>query len=481
MPAVFWFDPACEEQVALGRPGFTPGRLPRLLAEDLETLPFFLAGPDDVVLLRRQPRSCFLNQLRAAGFAVPGWVDLPGGRIDVPARARVLALVQSGSSEAGTQIQALPELARGRRPAAVAHSRSPEERGSAKSLLLQPWGWSPQTSSLLAPLASLDGVVGLSCWTDSLSRLYSKAFSVEVLHNFLAGRHETWLCGSEAVGAVCTDVLQVSDRLKRCLQQTSTTQAVIKAQYGQAGRHQLLVTTPCLQPPQRSWLGRVLQTHGAVVVEPWLDRVKDLSLHVDVEPEGTSRLRGWVRFLTDRRGQFRGVVIAGQPPALGQTAPAGIPPQSFRSLMVDLAEHVGRSFRGTGFQGPAGIDMLVYRDRGHGRLKPVVEINPRFTMGRLGLHLAGHLAPGCAALWVLLGMRDIRAAGFQSAPALVGCLQKRLPWQRSGQGIERGVLATTDPERAQAFVSLLIAASGVSTCARLLAAHPPLDQYVPAC
>lgn len=40
------------------------------------------------------------------------------------------------------------------------------------------------------------------------------------------------------------------------------------------------------------------------------------------------------------------------------------------------------------YTGPLGVDVLFYRDReGELRVKPVVEINPRYTMGRVALEL----------------------------------------------------------------------------------------------
>ena len=41
------------------------------------------------------------------------------------------------------------------------------------------------------------------------------------------------------------------------------------------------------------------------------------------------------------------------------------------------------------YNGPVGVDSFLYRDlQGRVRWKPVVEINPRYTMGRVALELA---------------------------------------------------------------------------------------------
>ena len=47
------------------------------------------------------------------------------------------------------------------------------------------------------------------------------------------------------------------------------------------------------------------------------------------------------------------------------------------------------------FIGPVGIDAFVYRDATSvTRLKPVVEINPRYTMGRVLVELMKQTARG---------------------------------------------------------------------------------------
>jgi len=55
-------------------------------------------------------------------------------------------------------------------------------------------------------------------------------------------------------------------------------------------------------------LARTLARQGAVVVEPWLDRVVDLSVQLDVRDDG-ARVLGVTRFFADRRGQYAGHVV----------------------------------------------------------------------------------------------------------------------------------------------------------------------------
>ena len=76
---------------------------------------------------------------------------------------------------------------------------------------------------------------------------------------------------------------------------------VVKAIYGSSGRGQTHCRGGQLRAEQRGRLENILRQQGQVVVEPWLDKVVDLSLHFDVGVEGETAVAGWTRFLTDGR------------------------------------------------------------------------------------------------------------------------------------------------------------------------------------
>ena len=141
----------------------------------------------------------------------------------------------------------------------------------------------------------------------------------------------------------------------------------------------------------------------------------------------------------------------------------------YRRLGEDLAQRLP-----PGFRGPLGVDALVYRDGTDGglRLKPVVELNPRLTMGRVGLALRKRVLASRSAVWRLWRLKDLRAAGHASAAAWADRLRQRLPLEMSGDGrqISRGAVFTNDPAAARAFVGVLAVAEEPPTDDLLLAA-----------
>jgi hypothetical protein len=126
-------------------------------------------------------------------------------------------------------------------------------------------------------------------------------------------------------------------------------------------------------------------------------------------------------------------------------------------LFEDLVERLEPELRAAGFAGPLGIDAFAYRDAGGScRVKPLVEINPRYTMGRLTLELMRHVAPGRCGTLRILNTAALRDAGTTDFLAFARGLQERSPLRFEGEPIPRiseGTLCLNDPARAGAALA----------------------------
>lgn len=448
-PTVWLFNPFAEGHLAGGR-AFQPTALQAQLARDLENLPQFLGRQDDLVLVTRRPAIPFLSSLKQAGFPLPEFVEL--GNPDEPPPS-------GGARTSPTPPSALP--------------------ADRKLGRLRPWAWSPDSLERLLPLfpqVTGDDRTPEQCHSAALAELYSKAWSCRFLREHLPGLAAAlqanaaadWLCPDEVVGTAATSLdqaLATIDAIRRRGHQ----RVVVKEALGLAGQGALRLWEPELLESQRRWIAFAVNRGLPVVVEPWLERVVDFSLQFEMEADGL-HLRGWTGLVNDRKGQFIAnwaePDFARRPPvdvAAALTITGGST-SALTRLYRDLAERLAVPLRERGFRGPLGIDAFVYRDAGgHNRLKPVVEINPRHTMGRLTLELMRNTCPGSFGRFRLVNLPALRAAGDPDFAACARRLGEQFPPTLEGEPVPRlrtGVVCLNDP--AQARVALAIFHAGRS-------------------
>ena len=87
----------------------------------------------------------------------------------------------------------------------------------------------------------------------------------------------------------------------------------------------------------------------------------------------------------------------------------------------------------------------------------MVEINPRYTMGRLTVELMRQTCQGSLGCFRLVNRTVLRAAGCADFPAYARSLRERFPLQLEGEPnprIREGALCLNDPERASVCLAV---------------------------
>lgn len=153
--------------------------------------------------------------------------------------------------------------------------------------------------------------------------------------------------------------------------------AVAKRSLQSSGRGHLFLREPCLecfQAPSPA-LQRILlaiQDDGGVLVQPWWERLFDFSSQWWCD--STPRHVGSTILLNTPAGRYVGSVIG--------------PPGSLEDLLQDwwvehyrCCQQVLQRAYALGYTGPIGMDAMVIVSPEGPRLVPIVEINPRHTMG----------------------------------------------------------------------------------------------------
>jgi hypothetical protein len=164
------------------------------------------------------------------------------------------------------------------------------------------------------------------------------------------------------------------------------------------------------------------------------------------------------------QGAFQGTWAAGD---FGQRAPTQVLAHfrelgDFQKRLWYLYDAIRASLetelKRVEYVGPVGIDAFVYgASTGACRLKPVVEINPRYTMGRLTIELMKRTCPGSCGLLRLVGRSAARTMGFTELAHYARALTQDTPVALYGEPlpkIRRGLLCLNEPSRARACLAL---------------------------
>jgi uncharacterized ferritin-like protein (DUF455 family) len=439
-PSVYVFNPFTEGRLAEGKT-FNPTKPQAQLARDLENLPQFLCRQDDIVLVQQKPSVEFLSGIKQAGFALP----------EFSARADVRSL-------------------------------QARKLGS-----LRPWAWGPDSFELLKPIfASVTGEQRADemRFNSGIAQLYSKAWSAEFLRKIISRRSrgdETqtenpkssqrlltssptsdWLCTENEIGVAVNSLAEAQAAIAK-IRARSHHKIVVKESYGVAGSNALRLFEPEILPNQIRWLENAFGHRRELVVEPWLARVADFSVQLEMTAHGL-KLCGYTGLITDARGQF----VAN----FAESHHHKRIPNKIISLFTEpknisneLLEFYGNVFaqletelRRADFTGPIGIDAFVYRAAdGAIKLKPVVEINPRYTMGRVLVELMRSVCQNSSGAFRLVNAAQLRAEGFNNFPDYARRLAEKHPLQLEGEPlpcIRAGALCLNDPATAQVCLAV---------------------------
>ncbi|MCB9745083.1 MAG: DUF455 family protein [Alphaproteobacteria bacterium] len=411
-PVVRWFTAACEHEVG----GGGESELERRARQDLELLPVVFSGRDDLVLVSQEPSLDALEGLRDAGFELPEFHVAP--------------------------FPTTPDL------------------GERKLGRLEPWGWTPAVRRWLAPL---EGQLGEAppASVQAFTPLWDKRSAGRLLAALLRGGGPE-LIGEEALPIEITEIQSAEMRL------ADGGTWVVKQPFSTAGRGARRLTE-ALSPKDLAWLEAGLARFGGLRMEPWLPRVVDLSVHLSVTEEG-ARVDGVTRFFTTAGGRYTGSVVGpwrtGLEPALHRfLSGSGQDRRWFPREVSRLAEQVGAFAGGLGYLGPISVDAMICARGGGFALHPLLELNPRITMGRVALRLREHLAPRRIGLFVVASPAERRAAGARDFCELAS--RWAAPEVAEGR-FAGGVLPLGDPARAEALLPAFVVAPELSACQEAL-------------
>ena len=427
-PNVLWFNPQAE-QCAASNCVITSPKITQQLQSDLAFLPAYLSRQDDVLIMTQPPSAEFLRRIQDYGFHLP----------EIHASAR--------SADGGGE--RAPDLKR-------------------KLGELRPWAWSPDSHafferclSQVARPRSHDAL-----WNESLRALYSKAWSAQWGQAFAADHHALdWVAPDSIYGHAAHNFEEFTAARKH-FAEGGYPHIVCKVPFATAAHgNRCLLADEALSPELCKWLETAWQQQSSVVVEPWLERVFDFSVQYEMSAGGLKHI-GYARMVNNPRGQFQGILTnalcKGLAPELVrflmQREPEQGRPRVFHHFETSLAHRLEAALHAAQFRGPIGVDALLFRDHsGQLQIKSVVEINPRFTMGRVALELESHNAPRSVGYFQIMTRSQLRKTGSRDFKQWAAQLTSTHPVQVSARAqaqIRSGSFPLNDPTTAQQFLAV---------------------------
>lgn len=270
----------------------------------------------------------------------------------------------------------------------------------SQPVLINPWGWSQNTTGIAAGFGmQADCIPTLDAVTHVNSRQFSSSFDAVVTDS-----PQLLPFGDEQFGRMCHTMDACHTAFAKMIA-AGYHRWVAKPQVSNAGRNRLLVTGSDLNAQQRGWLTKQLN-QGGVYLEPWIQPTVEHGLQFYVQrlrsadsvPAVNSSNQnrsesiefvGATRLVNDNFGRYQGSLISSKHDLSSECADS-----------IQYGYQVCAAAQAAGYFGPIGIDSFCFRvSSGKPAVRLCNDINARFTMGRVALHLRRLLRKKKYGLW----------------------------------------------------------------------------------
>ena len=194
-----------------------------------------------------------------------------------------------------------------------------------------------------------------------------------------------------------------------------------------------------------------LAKRGGAVLEPWLQRRGDFCTQWFIGERDESRLLGSLEQIVSPAGFCQG--HRGRIDSRGRVGSGRPPDETLRESSILAAEAAQQA----GYRGPLGVDSFTFlepQDRGRELVRPLVEINARFSVGCIALGIVRRafeahktrlgLEPGTQRSFYI-GL-DAPPGGWPRARAAAGEDALWLPLDSEAGGPSPGLLFAPSPE-----------------------------------
>jgi hypothetical protein len=313
-------------------------------------------------------------------------------------------------------------------------------------------------------------------FNNNIKNIYSKIYSLEILNKLLNHfeNFKSIFPSPEQLPKIAFCFESAIKIISDFFSTNNYSFIVIKAPYGCSGQNMKKVKTYDLNKSEINWIKKILKEQNSLIIEPWFNKVSDLSYQSKITEMKEIINIGSTEFITNQNGQYKATYVGTKKfhhslnykkffyNNFNNT-------KGIEEILKAVSTFVGSNLLETNFEGPFGIDAFIYEDKNsfYGyRIKPLCEINPRITMGRVALEISKRIQTGTFAIWVHLRISDILNANFANISDFIACIEKICPiiLDRSSSNtplIKEGVLFTNEPLTAKSVLTTLIVGKNV--------------------
>jgi hypothetical protein len=390
MPSkLFVFNPTCEMAVVNGHGSYRPPVRLRQFENELAAISLWLGGKYDSVLVEEAVPETFTDQLNNWGVSAPQFIT------------------------------------------------SLKKVSCSLPLELHPWGWSPAIHHQFKKIVTDGTAHPMLPWKAAHKMLLSRYTGLE-----LATIVSEWIKEDAVLSIPQLPLVLTSPEGIAVLEEGMSSPILLKTPWSASGRGLFKIRDRQENAAANTWVLGKLKQQGALLAEPWLDKLQDISFHFWVEEKGIQFL-GATYFNTDKDGQFLGCYTS--PPPIDFLEPlalSGLVERSADWLMQALDRlRINQRYRG-----PVGIDGLFFKTPEKVvKLHPCIEVNLRYTMGLVNLFVAKQVHPESVGYW---NIQRIASEEWQQWET------KHPPRLKDGRW-RKGLFMLTPPPKKAGFMAFL--------------------------
>lgn len=231
-----------------------------------------------------------------------------------------------------------------------------------------PWGWSPQ---------SIDKLLGNGAVCDYPELDIVKKINNRKFCNEIGIKYNLGVPGSR----FCTTMDDVQEAVQSMYGKFPL---VVKPAFGGSGFGLRVISTPGEISSQILHIENCF-FHGGVIIEPWCQRLYELSTNLYLGKNGKLIYMRHQRLFSNEYGSFFGIYIAPHDQYL----------EKWEDNLENSALSVVEEIKKAGYYGPAGFDSFVYKTNdGSEHFASIIEINGRHVMSHIAYAVRDQIAIG---------------------------------------------------------------------------------------